>query len=94
MTDTLPLSGSTQAAVVLERLEARQEAGKAEREQRQQELERVADPREDINQFLAAYLDAHGSLQQRCSETEQRAASSEQTEEGKQGILQHLEDLS
>lgn len=94
MTDTLPLPGDTQAAAVLERLEARQEARKAEREQRQQELERVADPREDINQFLAAFVADHGSLQQRCGDIEQRAASSGQTEEGKQGILQQLEDLA
>lgn len=84
----------TQAAAVLDKLEARQEARKAEREQRQQELEKVADPREDIQRFLEAFSKDHCDLQQRCSDLEQRAAASGQDDSEKQAILQQLEDIA
>lgn len=87
------VSDNAQAAAVLDKLEARQEARKAEREQRQQQLKRVADPREDIDHFLASFSIDQSSLQRQLNEVEQLAAVVGHKQDEKQTIVQQLEGL-
>lgn len=99
----MPLTASSAgAAVVVERLAARQHQLAVEREQRQAQLQADSDSREDVNSFLASYRTDFAQLQQRCSSIKQATAGSTSTQQqqqqldaaGKAALLEQLEALS